>query len=562
MDSTFSLRNSDEYIALKNATLNIVDEVTYNSSWGADGNGKTLERTATGGWAESTVDGGTPCTENGMTIVRRGTPIIVEEKRIGTVVITRLTTGDIKINEIMYNLPGADADLEWIELYNDVTKAINITAWKFYEADTNHRLVLVQGSMVIPVGGYAIIANNATAFLKEHPLCNCTVIDSTFSLRNTGEYIALKNATLVLVDNVAYNSSWGADGNGKTLERTATGAWAESTVDGGTPCAENGEAIVIPYSSWIPPVIYTSNITVDTMNPENVGKNATTGLFTATEVIDNETYYVVNISTPSGYTKMYVGMDVDNKDSLMKRTVIPPEPELGIISYTFDPAIVMWDFPLMTGKTWSSTSNVTVTLYVNQTPDEPIVFNYTTVVSGEVTAEVVTVPLGTFPCLVIENNMSSEIEGMQGWNSRKYWISPTDTGFLCPKYQSYLQGNLVEELELMEVIPPTFLNATDNNTAINAITGRFLVIILEGNPTTGYTWEVTEPLDELVLQQVGDIAFVQDYAEPGLVGVPGVQIATFEVVGAGNATIKMVYHQPWETDVEPLDTFTLNVTAS
>ena len=560
MDSTFSLRNSDEYIALKNATLNIVDEVTYNSSWGADGNGKTLERTATGGWAESTVDGGTPCTENGMTIVRRGTPIIVEEKRIGTVVITRLTTGDIKINEIMYNLPGADAYLEWIELYNDVTKAINITAWKFYEADTNHRLVLVQGSMVIPVGGYAIIANNATAFLKEHPMCNCTVIDSTFSLRNTGEYIALKNATLVLVDNVAYNSSWGADGNGKTLERTATGAWAESTVDGGTPCAENGEAIVIPYSSWIPPVIYTSNITVDTMNPENVGKNATTGLFIATEEIDNETYYVINTSKPTGSTKLYVGKDDVNEDDLRKRVVTEMEPGVEIVNLTFDPAFVDRNYPLWNGKTWNGTTNVTGML-VNETGSE-IPINSTVVVSGKVTAEVVTVPLGTFPCLAIECNISYEVAGQQKSYLRKYWISPRGSvGFLWTKSQSHINGELVDELVLIEVIPPTFLNATDNNTSINVTTGEFLVVTFETASTasTGYWWEVAE-LDEQVLQQVGDVVFVQDYVpEPVRLAVPGKQIATFEVVGAGNATINMAYRSPGGV-VE--DTFTLNVTAS
>ncbi len=61
-----------------------------------------------------------------------------------------------------------------------------------------------------------------------------------------------------------------------------------------------------------------------------------------------------------------------------------------------------------------------------------------------------------------------------------------------------------------------------------------------------------------MLQQVGDIAFVP---QSNLIGAGGVQIATFEVVGAGDATIKMVYHQPWETEVEPVDTFTVNVTA-
>jgi inhibitor of cysteine peptidase len=182
----------------------------------------------------------------------------------------------------------------------------------------------------------------------------------------------------------------------------------------------------------------------------------------------------------------------------------------------------------------------------------------TAVVSAKVTAEVVKVPLGWFLCLVLETDISYEVAGQPTSNLEKYWISPTDNGYLTPKYQSYLNGTLMDELVLIEVIPPTFLNATDNNTAINVTTGEFLVVTLEGNPTTGYTWEVEE-LNEQVLQQVGDIVSVP---ESDLMGAPSMQIATFEVVGAGDATIKMVYHRPWETDVEPADTFTVTVTAS
>jgi inhibitor of cysteine peptidase len=452
---------------------------------------------------------------------------------------------DVRINEIMYNPPGTDTDLEWIELYNNDTTAINITGWKFYEADTNHRLTLVQGSMVIPVRGYAIIADNATAFLNEHPECKCTVTDSTFSLRNSDEYIALKNATLDLVDEVTYNASWGADGNGKTLERNATGGWEESLADGGTPCKLNSVTIVVPYSPWVPPMIYICNITVDAMTPENVGKNATVGLFTSAEMIDNESYYIVNISTPTDITKMYVCSDVENKDNLMRRAV------------TDDPAFVMRDFPLWIGKTWTSTSNVTG-IIVNKT-GAVIPINSTAVVAGKVTLDVVTVPLGTFPCLVLENNISYEVAGVPISNVRKYWMSTQNNELLSPKSQTYRNGNLVEELELIEAISPTYANESNNNTTISVTTGRFLVITLEGNPTTGYTWEVTEPLDDQVLRQVGEIAFVP---ESDLIGAGGVQIATFEAVGAGEATIKLVYHRPWETEVEPLDTFTVNVTAS
>jgi hypothetical protein len=157
------------------------------------------------------------------------------------------TTCDIDINEIMYNPPGADTDHEWLELYNNDTTDIDIKGWRFYEAGTNHSLTLIQGSRIIPAGGYAIIADNATTFLDEHQECNCTVIDSAFSLNNSGEYIALKNATLDIVDEVAYNASWGADGNGRTLELNATGRWGESRVDEGTPCQRNS-VLAVDYS--------------------------------------------------------------------------------------------------------------------------------------------------------------------------------------------------------------------------------------------------------------------------------------------------------------------------
>ena len=383
-------------------------------------------------------------------------------------------------------------------------------------------------------------------------------MDSTFSLRNSDEYIALKNATSDLIDEVTYNSSWGADGNGKTLERTATGVWAESLADGGTPCKLNSVTIVVPYSPWLPPMTYIWNITVDAMNPENVGKNATTELFTATEEIDNETYYVINTIKPTGSTKLYVGKDDVNEDDLRKRVVTAVASGVEIVNLTFDPAFVKWDFPLWDGKKWNGTTDVTGML-VNETGSE-ISINSTAVVSGKVTAEVVTVPRGTYPCLVIETNISYEVAGQPTSNLEKSWISPTDNGYLTPKYKSYINGELVEELELIGVIPPTFLNASDNNTTINVTTGEFLVITFEtNNPgSTGYWWEVAE-LDEQVLRQVGDVVFVPDYVpEPGFTGgPPGKQIATFEVVG--NATINMVYRSPGGT-VE--DTFTLNVTAS
>ena len=86
--------------------------------------------------------------------------------------------------------------------------------------------------------------------------------------------------------------------------------------------------------------------------------------------------------------------------------------------------------------------------------------------------------------------------------------------------------------------------------------GQTLVVTLEGNPTTGYSWELAEPLDEQVLRQAGEAEFK---SESDLIGAGGVQILRFEAVNAGKFTLKLVYHRPWEKDVEPLEAYSIQV---
>jgi len=94
------------------------------------------------------------------------------------------------------------------------------------------------------------------------------------------------------------------------------------------------------------------------------------------------------------------------------------------------------------------------------------------------------------------------------------------------------------------------LTAADNGSKLELIKGQVLVITLEANPSTGYTWEIAE-LDEQVLRQVGEIEFelekVNGYGPGGTPwpGTGGVQIIRFEVVNAGQTTLKLVYHRPW-----------------
>lgn len=101
------------------------------------------------------------------------------------------------------------------------------------------------------------------------------------------------------------------------------------------------------------------------------------------------------------------------------------------------------------------------------------------------------------------------------------------------------------------------LTETDNGKEIPLNVGEQLVITLPGNPSTGYSWEVTT-IDTIILNQVGEPQFASD--NTNLVGAGGVLTLTFEAKKAGSTTLELVYHRPWETGVEPLQTFTIQVT--
>jgi inhibitor of cysteine peptidase len=103
------------------------------------------------------------------------------------------------------------------------------------------------------------------------------------------------------------------------------------------------------------------------------------------------------------------------------------------------------------------------------------------------------------------------------------------------------------------------LGAEDNGTQVELQAGQVLVVALESNPTTGYRWEVSE-VDEKVLSQLGEAEFREAPTEgEQMVGVGGTETFRFESA-PGTTTLTLVYHRSWETDVEPLETFTVEVT--
>jgi len=172
----------------------------------------------------------------------------------------------IIFNEIMYDPnPGADSYYEYVEIYNRAPVAINLDGWQYVVNGNSHVLsadIIHDGAdTILASGGYALITDKTTSTstpsvydglyyappLSGEKSLRLKIDDASLDLNNSGSVnLTLKNADSAVIDEVNYVNAWGAQNNGRSLERINYFniysdnqlAWQESA-DGGTPNAQN-----------------------------------------------------------------------------------------------------------------------------------------------------------------------------------------------------------------------------------------------------------------------------------------------------------------------------------
>ena len=78
---------------------------------------------------------------------------------------------------------------------------------------------------------------------------------------------------------------------------------------------------------------------------------------------------------------------------------------------------------------------------------------------------------------------------------------------------------------------------------INASVGDNFTISLKSTASTGFDWWAQFDPQYLTLL---DSSVQSPKASPGMVGVPEIQVFTFEASKAGDTDVIMLYLQPWE----------------
>ena len=96
-------------------------------------------------------------------------------------------------------------------------------------------------------------------------------------------------------------------------------------------------------------------------------------------------------------------------------------------------------------------------------------------------------------------------------------------------------------------------NKDDGNT-VKLEPGDTLVITLDANPTTGYSWHVLK-IDRSIL----DLRKKEFQPASNLLGAPGKEILHFMALGSGETKLVLGCLRPWEKGAKPLHTFSARV---
>ena len=101
------------------------------------------------------------------------------------------------------------------------------------------------------------------------------------------------------------------------------------------------------------------------------------------------------------------------------------------------------------------------------------------------------------------------------------------------------------------------IDESKNGQTIDIAVGKYLIVKIGGNPTTGFIWE-----------QKGECKVLETYKDPEfepkskeLVGSPGTKTFFYKVISAGTDSLVLINHRPWEKDKEPTKRFSITINA-
>lgn len=225
-----------------------------------DAGGATVTTTFTWSSADAaiaTVDGAGLATgvAAGTTTIRAAAPNGVYGE--ATLTVGSGSGGDgggIVVNELMPNPAAVTDDVgEWLEVYNWGSASVDLQGWTL--ASNNDAAHTISASVVVPAGGYAVLARSGDAGANGG-VSAAYAYGTALTLANSADWLALRDPAGATVDSVGWSSVPTGASRGledASLDNTDMGGsnWTTQTTtygagDKGTPGARN--------DGWVSPL--------------------------------------------------------------------------------------------------------------------------------------------------------------------------------------------------------------------------------------------------------------------------------------------------------------------
>lgn len=133
-----------------------------------------------------------------------------------SLVIAASLQADVVINEIHYDPEPNTEAVEFVELYNSGSGAVDVSGWQF----TSGIALTLPAATSIPAGGYLVVCEDPAAFQTKFG--SSALGPWTGKLSNEGEKISLKNPMGITMDTVNYGVGFpwplGSRGTGSSME--------------------------------------------------------------------------------------------------------------------------------------------------------------------------------------------------------------------------------------------------------------------------------------------------------------------------------------------------------
>jgi len=121
----------------------------------------------------------------------------------GVLATCGLTQAQVVINEFQYDDTGAADDREFVELFNSGAAPVDIGGWVLTGRDPtgSNASNIIPGGTMLGAGQFYVIGNTGTL--------NVNLVAAAGFLENDNETIELQDASLTLIDAVAYETNKG-----------------------------------------------------------------------------------------------------------------------------------------------------------------------------------------------------------------------------------------------------------------------------------------------------------------------------------------------------------------